>query len=229
MVKFIKFGKKKIPFRLTFYVLKVFNSLTGKKIEYINESKSYTDLSIILEYSIKEGCNYLHSNYIYNDDILIILESEYKQIIELIYSFFPTKKDIDKQDKKQDNNVIIKKNVEEMNYDKMYGLISSKFNFTISDFDNLTPIELHYLIYSYYKEKENDIKENYNIMRLQTHYLFKLHLGRKSPYKRPIDLMPFVWDEKEPTEIIIPTAEKWKELESISKKAIENYNKQIKK
>jgi hypothetical protein len=62
-----------------------------------------------------------------------------------------------------------------------------------------------------YKLREDEMKDRWEIMRLQTFYLINLQLKPENALQDVTELMKFKWDQDQAKEIIEPD---WNELEN---------------
>lgn len=94
----------------------------------------------------------------------------------------------------------------------MCGIAIARLGLTRNEFYDLSPIEFYHSLEEHRKAIDDNRRFELNKMRLQTFYLFNIQVDKKNRFKSPEKMMPFDW-EKVQKEVVIPTPEKWDELQ----------------
>lgn len=78
------------------------------------------------------------------------------------------------------------------------------------EFWESTPVEICNALDFSHKLREEEIRDRWDIMRLQTFYLININLDKNNQLSDPEDLIKFPWDEKKIKSVEEPD---WEKLE----------------
>jgi hypothetical protein len=116
-----------------------------------------------------------------------------------------------------------------MSLEQITGLVISRLGLSVSQMDDLTPVELHYGLVDFFERNEQLIKADFERMRLQTMYLVNIQVRKEDQKQDVTKFMPLPWDEKKKQSIEKQSVDDMKNtLLSIAKRVNKNEKSKLK-